>query len=50
MNKTQKKHLKVIKMFALKIEIRCERYFLCSKVFCSKVTFTIVYYSKFSQG
>ena len=34
------------KMILLKIKIPCDRYFSCSKVFCSKVKFTIVYYSK----
>ena len=30
----------------LKIEIPCDKYFLCSKVLCSKVKFTVVCYSK----
>ena len=33
-----------------KIEIPCDKYFLWSKVFCSQVKFTIVYYSNFSLG
>ena len=37
-------------MILLKIKNPCDRYFSCSKVFCSKVKFTIVYYSKFSLG
>ena len=37
-------------MILLKIKIPCGKYFSCSKIFCSKVKFTIVYYSKFSLG
>ena len=37
-------------MILLKPEIPCYRYFLCSKVFCSTVKITIVYYSKFPFG
>ena len=33
-------------MILLNIEIPCDKYFSCSKVFCSKVKFTTVYYSK----
>ena len=50
MNKTQKKHLQIYKIILLKIKIPCDGYFSCGKVFCSKVKFTIVYYSKFSLG
>ena len=37
---------KWLKNILLKIEIPCNRYFSCSKVFCSKEKFPIVYYSK----
>ena len=37
-------------MILLNIEIPCDKYFTCSKVFCSKAKFTIVYYGKFSLG
>ena len=43
---TKETSLSDYKMTLLKIEIPCDRYFSCSKVFCSKVKFTIVYYSK----
>ena len=33
-----------------KIKISCDKYSLYSKVLCSKVKFTIVYYSKFALG
>ena len=37
------------KIILLKIEVPSDRYFSCSKVFCSKVKLTIVHYSIFKE-
>ena len=48
---TKKTSLREYTIIVLKIEIPCDKYFLCSKVLCSKVKFTVVYYnSKFQLG
>ena len=50
MNKQQINIFKCYKIILLKIKIPYDRFFSCSKVFWSKVKFTIVYYSKFPLG
>ena len=40
--KYKKTSLRDNTIILLKIEIQCDKYFLCSKLLCSKVKFTIV--------